>query len=314
MRGLALRDGELTLVEDVDPPRLGPGEVEVQVLAASVNPTDLELAAGVYDAGLAEAGRLHLPRTGLELAGVVMRGGERFREGDEVFGYIDLLHGDKTHQERIAIGEDALALKPPELSFVEAAALPLGAQTSLVALREEVGAQPGQRVLVNGAAGGLGGYAVQIAARLGLHVTAVAGAGQGAFLEGLGAHRVLDYATVDVREASETFDVVFDLTTRLQFAEIAHLLGTDGRFIPSEPLKAGVDFTEGAASAQRSVAHWVPRGDGELLGEVVGWVRDGSLRVVVDSVFPFAEHAAAFRRLREHGKRGRVVMTLEERD
>ncbi|MEM1413385.1 MAG: NAD(P)-dependent alcohol dehydrogenase [Myxococcota bacterium] len=312
MRGLVVREGRPTVVHDLPGPRLGEGEIEVRVVAASVNPTDLELAEGLYDAQLEARGKVHLPRTGLELSGIVTRGGRRFREGDAVFGYIDLLEGDKTHQERVAIREDGVASKPPELSFVEAAALPLGAETSLVALRDEVRASPGQRVLIQGASGGLGVYALQIAARLGLHITAVAGPGQAPFLHGLGAHRVLDYTQTDVRTLRETFDVVFDLTTRLQFAEIAHLLAPEGRFVPSEPLKAGVDFGGGAESGRRSVNLWVPRGEGKRLAEVAGWVRDGSLRVFVDSVFPFEEHAAAFGRLREHGKRGRVVMTLEE--
>ncbi|MEM9864997.1 MAG: NAD(P)-dependent alcohol dehydrogenase [Myxococcota bacterium] len=313
MKGLVLREGQLTMAKDLVPRPPDEGEVEVRVVSASVNPTDIELAAGVYDDMLARAGMLDRTRTGLEFSGVVTTPGKRFQPGDEVFGYVDLLEGAKSHQERIAIGEALIARKPAAWSFAEAAAVPLGAQTSLVALRDVANAQAGERILINGAAGGLGVYAVQLAARVfRLHVTAVAGPGQGAFLKGLGADEVLDYTAERPLANGERYDIIFDLTTRWQFDEVEASLTPTGRFMPSEPLKAGVDFSEGARSGARSVNLWVGQGDGDVLAEVAALVANGTLQVFVDSVYPFEAHQEAFARLKQPSKRGRVVMTLED--
>lgn len=311
MKGIAVREGQLRLVNDLVRPVPGHGEVEVEVVCASVNPTDLELAAGVYDELLASQGKLASTRTGLELSGVVVGQGQRFAHGDEVFGYVDLMNGEKSHQERVVINEALIAKKPEGWSFAEAAAVPLGAQTSLVALRDVAQARAGEKVLVNGASGGLGVYAVQIAARmLDLHVTAVASGKQAELMRRLGAHEVLDYNTTDVLGSRETYDIIFDLTTKMQFEGIEHLLSSTGRFMPSEPLKAGVDFSPGARSGERSVSLWVEKGDGQILAQVADWVSSGQLEILVDSVHPLTAFERAFARIRESGKQGRVILNV----
>ncbi|MEM1023699.1 MAG: NAD(P)-dependent alcohol dehydrogenase [Myxococcota bacterium] len=313
MKGLVVRSGQLQLVDDLPVPTPGPGQVRVEVLCASVNPTDLEMADGTYDELLRSHGRLELPRTGLEFSGIVRSTGQSFEEGAEVFGYVDLLQGEKTHQAQLVIEEAFVARKPALVSFEEAAALPLGGQTSLVGLRDVALAREGERVLINGASGGLGVFAVQIAAkRLQLHVTAVAGPGQDSFLHGLGAHEVLDYTKTDVRKSGLEFDVIFDLSTKMRFDDVEHLLSPKGRFMPSEPLKAGVDFTPGARSGERSANLWIPHGDGEVAQQLAQSVVDGSLDVIVDSVHAFEDFRIAFDRMTQSSKRGRIVVRIAE--
>ena len=310
MRGLAVREGQLRLVDDLAPVPVQAGEVEVRVVCASVNPTDLELAEGLYDAMVARHSALHLARTGLEFSGVVTQGGARFQVGDAVYGYVDLLRGAKTHQERIAIREAHIAPKPADWTFAQAAAFPLGAQTAYVALKQVADARAGEHVLIHGASGGLGVYAVQIARKLGLHSTAVAGPDQEAFLRELGADEVLDYTAVDVRTSGRTFDIILEWSTRWTFAQAAPLLSSRGRFVPAEPVKAQIDFSTDSEASRRSRDLWVAAGDGPLLEELADWVAAGDLRVLVDSEYPFEDYPTAFSRIRESSKRGRVVLTL----
>jgi len=183
MKGLVLKNKTVSIQTDLAIPTPKENEVIVKIKYASINSFDVETIEGKNDLmGKLMGAKKHPVQTGLEFAGIVETDGKRFKKGEFVFGYPDLIKGTKSHQEYLAIPEDYIALMPQNLDFEESAALPLGTLTSLVALEEVGKIREGSKVLINGAAGGLGVYAVQIAKMFGADITAIAGPGQADFL------------------------------------------------------------------------------------------------------------------------------------
>jgi NADPH:quinone reductase-like Zn-dependent oxidoreductase len=238
----------------------------------------------------------------------------RFEEGDKVFGYVDLMKGQKTHQEYLCINPDCIALMPKNLDFEQAAALPLGSLTSLVALTEVGEVKQGTELLVNGASGGLGVYSLQLAKILGAHTAAIAGPGQESFLTGLGAKTVYNYKETKLESLSQTFDVILDLSNKRSFKEVKPILSAHGRFIPLETNKHILSFFMNFLSSQKMKFLMVDKGNNEKLSQIAKWVEESKLKVFVDSVFSFADYEKAFLRMDEQGKRGRVVLKIAEDD
>lgn len=201
---------EVLRVEDVAVPEPGERQVRIRVAATSLNLSDWECLVGspVY----ARIGGLRRPARsvlGSDIAGVVDAVGAdvtRFRPGDEVYGDNIRLKGG--FAELTVVPESALALKPPELSFVDASTIP---QAGAIAWQGTRLAAPGKRVLVNGAGGGSGSFAIQLAKRAGAHVTGVDNAGKLDFMRAVGADDVIDYRTDDFTRSTERYDVVLDL-------------------------------------------------------------------------------------------------------
>ncbi len=310
MKGLKLVNKSLVLEQDLGMPELKNNQVLVQVMCASVNPTDADVAAGKYALLLKLSGGNHQVKTGLEFSGVIEKGNDTFTKGDKVFGYVDLMAGEKTHQEFIAINADFIAHMPQSLSFEQAAALPLGALTTLVALQELGKVTKDSRVLINGASGGLGVYGVQIANILGANITAMAGPNQEGFLKKLGATRVINYQHTPISELSEPFDVILDLSDNLRFKHIKHLLTESGVFIPTDPTKHLSSFAGNFMRVKKTKYLMVSNGDHEKLSQIARWVDEGKLQSLVDSVYNFANYQDAFERLKVTGKRGRIVMNI----
>lgn len=218
---LKLRD-----LPDPGPP--GPGQVLLKVRATSVNPLDWKIRNGSM--------RLLMPAKfplvlGHDVAGEVVEIGPevtRFQPGDEVFGGIDVKRHGGAYAELALIPEAALAPKPPALSFEEAAALPMSALTSLQALRDKGELVAGEDVLINGASGGVGHFAIQIARALGARVTAVTSAKNFEFVRGLGAHEVIDYEEEDFTGRDQTWDVIFDAVANRTYTDCEPVLARDG--------------------------------------------------------------------------------------
>jgi NADPH:quinone reductase-like Zn-dependent oxidoreductase len=312
MKGLVDRDGRFVLTDDLEMPVVKSGHALVRVVCASVNPTDLDIMEGKYDLWLKLLRYKHPVKSGLEFSGVVEADSERFKKEDKVFGYVDFMNGPKSHQEYLAVNEDYMALMPSGLSFEQAAALPLGALTSLVALEDKGNIHRNSEVLINGASGGLGVYAVQIGKIFGARITAVAGQGQEDYLTGLGADRVIDYNQTDITAQEGSFDLILDLTTDLRFKSIKHLLSKGGRFIPADPMKNAADFLNNMMGSRKTGYLFVQYGNHEKLSRIAKWVEEGSLRPQVDSSFSLPEFSTAFERVLEKGRRGRVVIGIAE--
>ncbi len=310
MRGLVFENHQIILQEDLEIPMPRKNEVLVRVHCSSVTPFDLAMQEGKYDLFYKLYGFRGPVKSGLEFSGVVEQTGTHFKEGEKVFGYVDLMRGCKTHAEYIAISEDYMAKVPNGLPFEESAALPLGALTSYIALKELGEIDPGGRLLILGASGGLGVYAVQLGKLFGAHITAVAGPGQKAFLSRMGAHEVIDYENQDILQAGETFDVVLDLTTQYRFSTIKPILGSKGRFIPADPMKSSMDFALSLFSAKKAIYMMIDKGDREKLSHIGGWVKAGKLQSVVDSIYDITDFQQAFDRVKGKGRKGRVVLRL----
>lgn len=278
-------------VENPGPP--GTGQVQVRVRASSVNPLDWKIRQGQL--------RLILPAKlplipGFDLAGEVEAVGPevtRFAPGDAVFGQTGGRHGGACAELALA-PESALAEKPEELSFEEAAAIPMGGLTALQALRDQGELAANERVLILGASGGVGHFALQIAGILGARVAAVASGRNQEFLRNLGAERTFDYQAEDFRDADETYDVIFDVAGRSSYQACALSLGEGGVYVTTE-VGPGPFF---AAMASRfrgllgedrraRIVRVTPRAaDLELLGR---WAREGRLRPALEKVFPLDE-------------------------
>ncbi|MGR6871578.1 NAD(P)-dependent alcohol dehydrogenase [Pseudomonas sp. HK3] len=309
MKGLVVDSNKrFVLKDDLTRPVPDKDEILVKVHSASVNPFDAESAQGRFDAYFTEYGVDKAVQSGLEFSGVVESDGKRFKRGDQVFGYVNMITGWKSHAEFIAINEDFLALMPANLSFSQAAALPLGALTTLVALQDLGHLKSGMRILINGAAGGLGIQGIQIAKLLGAHVTAIAGSLQAEYLHSYGADDVYDYNQVGIDELAginvKGFDVILDLTNKQKLENMKQLLSPSGVFIPAEPSEHN-----GGESEDPQVGYlMVMQGDYEKLTRISNWVAEGKLKPVVDKEFHFSDYLAALSRLEEKGRRGRIVM------
>jgi len=213
-------------VPDPGPP--GSGQVLVRVVAASVNPLDWKIRNGSMRWVMPARFPLIL---GFDAAGEVLAIGPevtRFQPGDLVFGNADVNRHGGSFAERVLMREAALTAKPDSLSFEEAAALPIAAQTALQSLRDKGEVVAKEKVLINGAAGGVGHFALQIAVALGARVTAVASGRNQEFLRQLGAHETIDYEDEDFTGRDEEWDVILDAAAKLQYADCEPVLARDG--------------------------------------------------------------------------------------
>ena len=306
MKGLVVNNNkQLVLREHLTDPIPEQGEVSVEIKSASVNAFDAESAQGRFDSYFAEYGVDKDVQSGLEFSGIVKSDGVKFKQGDEVFGYVHMITGDKSHAEFIAIDESYMALKPKNLTFSQAAAIPLGALTSLVALQDIAQLKAGMKVLINGAVGGVGIYAIQIAKLLNAHVTAMAGKSQAEFLKSYGADHVYDYNNVSIDDLNDTFDLILDLTKIQTLASMKKHLTATGLFIPAEPNSENGGESEDQQLGYLMVFH----GDFEKLTRIADWVSTRKLKAVVDKDFPFLEYPQALARLKEKGRRGRITLS-----
>lgn len=312
MKGIAIDNKKTSMAHNLDIPTPKRGEVLVKIKYASVNPTDIDVISGKYDFWLKLSGGYHAVRTGLEFSGIIEKGAGSFKEGDGVFGYVDLMKGMKTHQEYICINTDYIALMPESLSFKQAAALPLGSLTSLIALTEVGDVQQGTHLLINGASGGLGVYALQLAKILGAHTTAIAGPGQKEFLLQLGASEAYNYKETNINELKTKFDVFLDLSNKKQFNEVKPILANKGKFIPLEPNNHIFSFLINLLSSKKIKYLMVSRGNHQKLTQIAKWVDEEKLDVFVDSAYEFTDYEKAFQRLSNEGKQGRVVIKVEQ--
>jgi NADPH:quinone reductase-like Zn-dependent oxidoreductase len=288
---------EVLELVDVDRPSPGPGEVLVRVHAAGVNPADWKVRSGLIRP-------FEPPFTlGLDVSGVVEELGadvDGFRPGDAVFGL--LLSPAGAYAEYVVIPGQALAPLPPSLDHVHAAALPVAALTAWQALTE---LQPGQRVLIHAAAGGVGHLAVQIAKARGAHVIGTARAEKHAFLHDLGADELIDYTAVDFAAVVRDVDVVFDLVGNDYAARSLDTLRPGGLLI--DALGSEQDLAD--AKGFRIVRFYVGP-SGKDLEQVAELVEAGSLRVVVDQVLPLDQVVKAHELSETQRVSGKIVLSV----
>ena len=293
-------------------PEPAPGEVLVKVHAFSVNGGELAARAGRLRL---LTGRKFAKRVGLDFAGEVAASGAgvtRLAEGDLVWGVLGRTSGFGSAAEYVTVSAERVGRLPDGLDPVDAAALPVAA-TAITALRDKAGLRPRERLLVRGAAGGVGNAAVQLGRAYGAEVTALARAANLDFVRGLGAHEAVDHRTVRPAELGR-FDVVLD-TVGTDIRTFRRLLNPGGRMVT-----IAVDLERPAASLgylAASVVHGRGRvrafsGDFKQAqwDDLARHVAEGKLSPAVDTVFPLEETAAAHRALESGGVRGKYVVRV----
>jgi NADPH:quinone reductase-like Zn-dependent oxidoreductase len=313
---------EALRLEDVDEPTLGDGEVLIRVRAASLNALDWHLMKGRPPIARLFLGlrRPSVTRPGRDVAGRVESVGRsvtRFKPGDDVFG---LCGGSLA--EYVSASETALAHKPANVSFEEGAAVPVAGLTALQGLRDHGRIQPGHRVLINGAAGGVGTFAVQIAKSLGAEVTGVCSANNAAMVSSIGADRVVDYARTDFTRGGERYDLIFDLVANHPFSACRRVLtprgivvvagfgGSDGRDMGRRlgRLLIGALISRFASQSLVFFVAALKQADLETMG---GLLASGKVRPVIDSRHRLNDASQAFRRLAQGHARGKIVVTVD---
>jgi len=286
------------------------GEVLVKIHAATINPTDVDVQRGKY-AGMIKRARKQRPIvTGLELSGVVASSGGKFKVGDEVIGYVDLLKAGLTHAEYAAVPEKVLTRKPANLTHAEAVTLPIGALTAFFALHKQAKIQAGSRILINGASGGVGTYAIQLAKLAGAHITAVSGTNGLQIARELGADIAKNYRTDTVLSAGEHYDLIFDVANTLSFAKCRPFLTGRGVYITTDPFKDLWGFARAVLSRKRSPYLMILNSASPEFETIADLAAQGKLRPVVDSIFPLAQIADGFAHVASGSKTGRVVVEM----
>lgn len=302
---------EVLRLEEVPWPHPRGDEVLIRVAASSVNGTDLGLRRGAGPARLVA----RPPYTvGLDVAGEVAGLGPRvtaFDPGDRVFTLIG--HGGGGAAEYVTVRQSRVALAPARVSPAQAAAVPLAGLTALQALRDGAGLhlRRGARVLVYGAAGGIGSFAVGLARHSGATVTGVARGGKLDFVRELGADEVLDSGAVDFTRLGRTWDVIFDTPPALSFAGVRSSLAPDGVYVSTRPFPTGL--TDLRARLGREGPRWAgvqTKERSQDLAFLARLIDGGELRVPLDRTFPLAEIVAAHRHAEGRAARGKTVVVI----
>ncbi len=300
-------------VAEVATPTPGPGEVRVVVHAAAVNPADHKVLEGEF------AGRfLHArPRPlipGYDLAGVVDAIGPGVTGvlvGDRVFGFQQYQRSTRhgSFAEQTVVGADAIATLPDAVDFATAAAAATPSLTALQALRDVGGLEAGQRVLVIGAAGGVGSLAVAIAKRLGAHVTAVCSASTAAMVRELGADEVLDRGAGDPYGQGGPYDVIFDTPGLVSYGEVVRVLAKDGAYVTTLPSPGFALAKLRTLVGGRRAGFVVVQSRRADLEQLAGWLAAG-LPVAIERRFAVRDGAAAIAALKAGGRKGRLVIDV----
>lgn len=307
--------------EDLPKPEPGKSEVLVKVEAASVNPLDWHMLRGKpFILRMSPDVRGWKPkRPGRDLAGTIEKVGEEvtgFSAGDQVFGAAQGAFADY-----VCAPGTAFVRKPVSVSFEEAAATPIAGLTALQALRDSGRLRSDEKVLINGAAGGVGSFAVQIAKTLGAQVTGVCGAGSAPLVRQLGADAVIDYRSEDFTRRADRYDLIVDLIGNHSYRRLKRVLAPGGR-VAAVGGGAGGAYSlgnwlvrTGAAVAvskltRRKVVLTMSRLDLQDLAWLGELIASGKLKPVIDSRFPLAEVPDALRHLAAGHAHGKVVIIV----
>jgi NADPH:quinone reductase-like Zn-dependent oxidoreductase len=313
-------------LEEVEKPRPKDDEVLVRIHATSVSRADCELRRFEFPGWVWLPMRLWSgllkPRVrilGQEFAGEVEAIGSKvtsFTPGDRVFGTTGI--GLGAYAEYVSVGgrgsTSVLAKMPAGMSYAEAAAVPYGASEALRFLQAG-GIRAGEKVLIIGAGGSFGTFAVQLAKHFGAEVTAVDSTGKMEMLRSIGADAVIDYTEGDFTDSPETFDLIFDVVCKAPFARVLRMLRPGGRCVLAFP--HGSHLIRGLwarMTSDRKVIFGSASGSAEHLAVIKGLIEAGTLRPVIDRRFPLEQMVEAHRYAETEQKKGNIVITIGGED
>ena len=304
---------------EVEMPVAGAEDVLVSVRASSANPWDWHFIRGepvlLRPAGLGGVRTPKFPVPGGDLAGTVERAGSgvtAFKPGDEVYGF-----GHGAFAEYIAVPQDSLAPKPENLTFEQAAAVPLAAVTALQCLRAG-GIRPGQHVLIVGASGGVGTFAVQIARHLGADVTGVCSTRHVDLVRRLGAGQVIDYTGQDFTTGAARYDLALQLGGTYSPAAVRKVLTPRGTLIQSfgdgsrwsGPVGNLIKAVALNVLARQTLKSVTAKVTAASLAEVSGLIETGQITPVIDRTYPLTEAAAAVTLVEQGSPAGKVIVVI----
>lgn len=303
--------------KEVEKPVPGENEVLVRIAATTVTPVDCTFRKGDQFFARLFTGVMKPknPVLGSDLAGTVEATGKnvtRFKAGDRVFGA-----ASGTHAEYIALPEDAPLEKiPADMSFEEAAAIPYGSLTALPFVREAGKIQPGQKILINGASGSIGTFAVQLAKHFGAEVTGVCSTANVGLVKSLGADSIIDYKQEDFTESGETWDVIFDSVGKSSYSRCKDSLAPNGIYLTTVltfPILLQMMWTSKVGSKRASIEFTGLRPPEERAKDL-RFIREllerGELKPVIDRSLPLEEIAEAHRYVETGHKTGNVVLIV----
>jgi len=312
------KTADVLRLEEIDPPQIGDNDVLVGVKAASVHIGDWHVMTGLPYLLRVVGFGFRAPKArvrGMDVAGVVEAVGQnttRFKVGNEVFGT-----GDGSFAEYASASEDTLALKPANLTFKQAAAVPTSAVAALQALRDAGGIKAGQHVLLVGASGGVGLYAVQIAKSFGAEVTGVCSTTKVDIVRSLGADHVIDYTQEDFTQSGHRYDLILVMGGNHSLSELKQVLRPGGTLVPvgtegGSRLVGGKAWIR-AMLLSKLVRHLRPlasqpnQADLQFVTELI---EAGKIRPLIDKTFPLREVPEAIRYLTAGHARGKIVITV----
>jgi len=310
--------------EDIEKPVPRDDEILIKVRAASVNPIDWKLMKGgpLLVRILLGLGKSKVKRPGVDVAGQVEAVGTavtRLKPGDEVFGTCLGAFAEYATSASVFGIRSAIVIKPDNVTFEQAASAPVAGLTALQGLRDKGGIQPGQTVLINGAAGGVGTFAVQIAKTFGADVTGVCRTRNVDMVRSLGADRVIDYTQEDFTKSGQRYDLFLDCIGNHSLDACRRILNPKGTLImvgaPSDaPLTGLLARLIGALVLSRFVnqkmVFFIAKINQEDLTILGGLMKDGKVTPVIDRHYGLSEVPEAMRYLEQEHARGKVVITL----
>jgi 2-desacetyl-2-hydroxyethyl bacteriochlorophyllide A dehydrogenase len=295
--------------EDIEQPKIQPRQLLVKVHASSVNPIDWKTRKGMLQ--LITGYRFPMI-LGFDLAGEVVEVGSgvtRFQPGDAIYGSTSFPGG--AYAEFAAIPEDLAAPQPTNLNYQEAAVVPLAALTALQGLRDQGNIQSGQTVLINGASGGVGMFAVQIAKALGAVVTGVSSTRNLDFVKSLGSDQVIDYTQQDFTQGTAKYDMIFDVVGKRSPTEARRVLQPNGVYITTLP--SPETLVQSALTAfipGQKVKLVIEKPNSPDLIYLKELIEAGKIRPVIDRTFPLSELAAAHAYSETERTVGKIVIAV----
>lgn len=295
-------------VRDIPVPAPGQGEVLVKVHAASVNPVDWKVRYGMAKIFTGSK----FPKVlGCECAGEVVEAGPgatKFRKSDRVVMYTSVKRLG-AFAEFACSAEDRVYPMMERISFEQAACIPIAGLTALQSLRDHGTLRAGMRVLINGAAGGVGHFAVQVAKVLGAVVTAVASGRNSEFVKGLGADRVIDYTREDFTGGSERYDLIFDAVSMSSFSACKQALSPKGIYVNTLPNATIVlQFLTSFLPGKKARSMWVKPNAADIAW-MMDQIRGGTIRITIDQSYPLDRIKDALAASEGGRTRGKIVVT-----
>jgi NADPH:quinone reductase-like Zn-dependent oxidoreductase len=297
-------------------------EVLIEIHAASLNSRDLRmLRANPFFMRLMPGG-LFRPKNkilGADVAGQVEAVGSnarQFKPGDEIFGFLPSATGRGTFAEYVCAKENLIMLKPTNLTFEQAAAVPLAAMTALQGLRDNGNIQPGQKVLIQGASGGVGTFAVQIAKAFGAEVTAVCSTRNLEMVRSLGADHVIDYQKVDFTQSGKQYDLILAVNGYHPISDYLRALKPQGTYVVAggsilQLIQAGSNKKRNSnTGGQKIVVASLVQSQKDL-NFIKELLESGKIVPVIDGCYPISKTAEAFWYFEKEHPKGKVVITMD---